>query len=488
MNNIFSISTLKLHNFMCYDDSDKQISFGKELTVVIGQNGAGKTALLQAIKKAISIILAKDRRKGVKFVGDGLNIKQNTIKIDDARYNFEFSEIGEDYEFPVKLTCSGCIRGHEKLWYVEKPNKKSRSEITYRDALDTFLAPLNAGDDLYPKLPVLCFFSDCFPHVRRDMTKYEKEILFSKSDNPERRAGYYSWDENSTDFHFWKGLFVNAYEKVNDFQTGLSATEYHLNKSNISDKNRILLENRLANLIRFMKEINYISEYMKRFTRCLTPFDNENIEIEDVSVGRYDGKGNTIKFTFSNGRVRYFDMLPEGHKRLFAIVFEIAYRHFILNRVKVLNDPDGCMPEGIVVIDEVELHLHPSLTEEAIARLRETFPDIQFIVTTHSPTIISNVYNDGQKVCVVRLNRDHDFSLVQNCFQSEYGDTLVIAMGAYNSMRYIQNLRQSYVEAIDDDNIDKQEEVSDALQKFVGNVANVNDVVNNILNDWRELY
>lgn len=488
MNNIFSINTLKLHNFKCYDDTDKTITFGKDLTVIIGQNGAGKTALLNAIKKAVSIILAKDRRRERKFVGDGLNIKQNTIKLDDARYNFDFSEFGEDYEFPVTLTCTGVVREQQKDWYVEKADKNSRSGMTYREALDEFLAPLNAGENPYPKYPVLCYFSDCFPHVRNDMTKYEKDILFNKADNPERRAGYYRWDEDSTDFYFWTGMYVNAYEKINDFQTGIVATERQLQNPELTVKSRTLLEKRLENLNRFRAEMDYVGTYMKQFTHSIRDYDNENIEIEDMSVGKYDGKGNAVKITFTNGEARFFDTLPEGHKRLFAIVFEIAYRHFVLNRVKVLENPEECKPEGIVIIDEVELHLHPSLAEEAITRLRQTFPDVQFIVTTHSPTIVSNVYNDGEIARVIRLNKNHDFSLADNCFQSEYSDTLVMAMGAYSSMRYIQTLRQRYLEALDEENEEQVQHIRQGLVAFVGNVANAEDVVDNMLRDWEEMF
>ena len=488
MNNIFSIYSLGLHNFKCYDDTDKQISFGKELTVIIGQNGTGKTALLNGIKKAVSIVLAKDRRKNYKFVGDGLNIKQNTIKLEDSRYNFEYSEIDEDYEFPVSLDCSGIIRDQEKEWHIEKPDKRSRSEMTFRDALDTFLAPFNAGENPYPKLPVLCFFSDCFPHVRNDMAKYEKDILFNKSDNPERRAGYYRWDEDSTDFYFWTGMYVNAYERINDVQSGFLATERQLANPDLSEKSRNVLEKRLESLNRSKAEIEYVGQYLKLFTRSIKRYDNENIEIEDLTVGKYDGKGNAIKITFTNGQSRFFDMLPEGHKRLFAIVFEIAYRHFVLNRVKVLENPNECKPEGIVIIDEVELHLHPSLAEETIARLRNTFPDVQFIVTTHSPTIVSNVYNDGKCVRVVRLNKNHDFSLAENCFQTEYSDTMVIAMGAYNSMRYIQTLRQRYLDAKEENNIERLQEIRQSLLEFVGNIANASNVVDDMLTDWNNMF
>ena len=94
----------------------------------------------------------------------------------------------------------------------------------------------------------------------------------------------------------------------------------------------------------------------------------------------------------------FFDNLPQGYKRLFSIVFDIAYRSYILNQAKE--------PEGIVFIDEIELHLHPSLQQEVLGRLRKTFPKIQFIVSTHSLLVISNLKSENNSNKIIRLEND----------------------------------------------------------------------------------
>lgn len=489
MNSIYSIKDLNLNNFKCYDDTPHTVRFGSELTIIIGQNGAGKTALLNGIKKVVSIILARDRRRDVKFIGDGLNIRQNTIKEEDARYNFDYSEGGEDYEFPVVLSCNGIIRGEDASWYMEKANKGSRSVMTYREALDKFLEPFNNGN-LYPKLPLLCFFSDSYPHVRNDMSIYEKDILFNKSENPARAAGYYRWDANSTDFYLWTGMYINAYKKINDTVNGLNAIREQLQQPNLSEKGRANLEHRLEIIHRLQQEVEYVSSFLKSFSHKLQDFSNEEIEISSIGVGHHlnnSGKEvDSMKLMFTNGGQRYFDMLPEGHKRLFSIVFEIAYRHFTLNRALVLNNPQ-CRPEGIVIIDEIELHLHPSLAEETISRLRQTFPDVQFIVTTHSPLIVSSVFNDGANVRVLKLDKSRQFTMAENCFNSEYSDTLVLAMGAYNSMRFTQRLRQRYIEACEAGNAAGKTAVRNNLIDFIGHTDRADAVADNIIADWEEI-
>jgi hypothetical protein len=85
------------------------------------------------------------------------------------------------------------------------------------------------------------------------------------------------------------------------------------------------------------------------------------------------------------------DQLSDGEKCLLAMVGDIARRLAIAN--PSLDDP--LQGEGIVLIDEIELHLHPQWQHKIIPRLTETFPNCQFIVTTHSPQILSHVYPEN---------------------------------------------------------------------------------------------
>lgn len=81
-----------------------------------------------------------------------------------------------------------------------------------------------------------------------------------------------------------------------------------------------------------------------------------------------------------------FRQLSEGERALIALAADIARRLAIAN--------PGVPPlqgRGIVLIDEVELHLHPSWQVQVLASLRRTFPNVQFVVTTHSPLVISRV-------------------------------------------------------------------------------------------------
>ena len=91
-------------------------------------------------------------------------------------------------------------------------------------------------------------------------------------------------------------------------------------------------------------------------------------------------------FIEKNGLKLSLSQLSEGEKSIIAIIGDIARRLEIANPKKELNEG-----EGIVLFDEIEKHLHPKWQRTIIPNLRRTFPNIQFIVTTHSPQVLSKV-------------------------------------------------------------------------------------------------
>lgn len=90
-----------------------------------------------------------------------------------------------------------------------------------------------------------------------------------------------------------------------------------------------------------------------------------------------------------------FDQLSDGEKAYIAIVADIARKLGMTH--PSLQDP--LLAEGIVVIDEIDLHLHPSWQRDVVPQLTKTFPHVQFFMTTHSPYVLTNVnMRNGQKV------------------------------------------------------------------------------------------
>lgn len=93
---------------------------------------------------------------------------------------------------------------------------------------------------------------------------------------------------------------------------------------------------------------------------------------------------------YKDGEKLRVDQMSDGEKCLFAMIGDLARRLAIAN--PVLDNPlEGT---GVVLIDEIDLHLHPQWQRMVIPQLRETFPNCQFLVTTHSPHVVTHVKPD----------------------------------------------------------------------------------------------
>lgn len=97
-------------------------------------------------------------------------------------------------------------------------------------------------------------------------------------------------------------------------------------------------------------------------------------------------KPQGLKIELQDGRILPFSLLSDGTRNFFAILADMAYKCVILN--PYLKENALLETEGIVLIDELDLHLHPEWQRKIIEVLRKTFPKVQFVATTHSPFLI----------------------------------------------------------------------------------------------------
>lgn len=109
----------------------------------------------------------------------------------------------------------------------------------------------------------------------------------------------------------------------------------------------------------------------------------------------------------SNHEGMPFHLLSDGVRTMLAMVMEIAFRCFLLN--PHLGNDAARNTSGIVLIDEIDLHLHPEWQKRVINDLQNAFPNLQFIVTTHAPLVIGSLKNG--KIFSIKDNQTYDFPL-----------------------------------------------------------------------------
>ena len=105
-----------------------------------------------------------------------------------------------------------------------------------------------------------------------------------------------------------------------------------------------------------------------------------------------------LNFESADGSLQKFamDEMSDGYKNTLSMIGDIAYRMAVLNPMlgdKVLEDTSG-----VVVIDEIDLHLHPQWQQTIISDLNTIFPKIQFIVSSHAPAVINSVAREQVRI------------------------------------------------------------------------------------------
>jgi len=187
--------------------------------------------------------------------------------------------------------------------------------------------------------------------------------------------------------------------------------------------------------------------------------------LQDVRVRRRDPLRMVV--TKNNNELR-IEQLSDGEKCLLAMVGDLARRLAIANpsREKPLEG------EGIVLIDEVDLHLHPTWQRTILPRLMESFPNCQFIVTTHSPQILGELEKNDGKIIPLH-DGGNGIEILSGDF-NVFGQTsdviLVDVMEASKRNDKIAEMLDEVFKAIDENNLDEARRLKNELEMKAQNI------------------
>lgn len=443
------IKRLKIENFHCFKDTE--FEFANRTTVFIGKNGTGKSSLIKAVCDSLSFIFNKSNSSW------GFSSLANEVT-DLGVANINVREIYHNGKIADYVSLQGTAEmdsGKDTLrldWDFRKNSfeKSTLQSSLYKDAYIKFRNHINRTD----RYPLLVYYSDRYPHVNTNLGSNVKALL--NEDNVIGRTwGYYHWNEFTSCTEIWQKRFIRISNQLINIERSLQETEDECARQTL------LLQKSLIN-----KEIEYVVNYFKMFS------DNDIPGLSDCSAGfkvsavSVDGVTDFyLKFTFADGVQRAWYELPAGLERLFSIVFDMAYRSFILNQ-------GNFKPEGIVLIDELDLHLHPSLQQDVLLRLTHTFPDVQFIVGTHSPLIVTNLrQDDNNKVfSMERSGNDYSHLATGNLFVHDYVYTLYEVMHTEPRNYVLTALSERYIRLRRRQKDEAADEVLNQLRRLIGEV------------------
>ena len=182
------------------------------------------------------------------------------------------------------------------------------------------------------------------------------------------------------------------------------------------------------------REAQDIDKWFERFEKQLKViFDDDNLTL------LFERKPDEYNFNIKTGDNEFgIDKLSDGYSAILSIVSELLLR-MEAHSVKAYN------MEGIVLIDEIETHLHVELQKRVLPFLIAFFPKIQFIVTTHSPFVISSVANaticDLQnRIITTDLSAYSSETILESYFMTDkYSDEIKKKVAEYETLIQKEN-------------------------------------------------
>ena len=357
------LSRAEIRNFRGIEEWN--ITFKPGFNLIKGVNGKGKTSVLEAIAVGLGGFLAGlDDVVTRHFSKD--EIRQVYTTVGDGSYD-------KKIVVPTEVYLEAEVDGEHFEWMRgRKDIKTSRSTIQPRDICQK--AGLMANEE-NKEMPILAYLGAGRVWSQR---REKVENIFRKQYF--RTVGYTDALHDASNIK----LLLNWCVKMEQvaWQKEKKIAEYEAVKKAVSD---------------FM-------QYMEPGANCRVFYDKQQEEL------MYE-RGNEVLPVMS---------LSAGYQSLVWMVFDIAYRMAVLNPFMKENI---AVTSGIVLIDEIDMHLHPKWQWNIINALQNVFPNVQFIAATHSPILFASAKDvwlidvDGDEIEYSRSHYGIDINTSLNTYQ-----------------------------------------------------------------------
>ena len=331
------VESLTIDNFRGIEHLE--VNFGHRMNVFVGENGAGKSTVLQALRYLLSWYVARM----LNSEGRGIAIKQSDITSDKPFCRLKI------------------VLDDGTQWQLCRKSNKYRGKMPYKTELTdlTMHANMLVEDHErfggYVNFPVLgCYGVDrAVADVKPKLSKKSKleplDSYDARLNNGHSFISFFSWFREAED----------------------------IENETYRESGKLKADVKLSAVRQAMESVSK--------------------EFSGFRISR-----NPRDFLMKKGDKTFsINQLSDGEKCYLTLVGDIA-RMMAMTNVGEVNPLAG---KGYVLIDEVDLHLHPQWQSEILGRLTEIFPNCQFVITTHSPFVVSNV----------RPFEDDKFFMMRHC-------------------------------------------------------------------------
>jgi predicted ATP-binding protein involved in virulence len=381
------LKTLTLTNIRVFNHAE--ITFQPGMNLIVGINGVGKSTILDASRILLSQALPKlsqSRSKAHQFQDSDMTINQLSYH---SKITFNIAEIE-----CMSSVSHGKISSDTDSDFIPSFERKIVSPMD-----PEVIAELKNA----PKQPLALYFS-----TRRALPSNTKSPK-----SPPGIAAAFNHSLNHRELRLME--FSDWWLVQKDLATeGAPNAQRHLDAltqsvtcfldrcTNVQVQRELETRHNMIG-----KHVVYLSDYVSPENKSRLALGTDVKSIGSDTQIVHDSNGKTAKksvttLTIDKAGVP-FDLrqLSDGERGVLAIVLDLARRLSIAN--PTLDDP--LQAQAVVLIDELDLHLHPQWQRSIVSKLTTTFPNCQFIATTHSPIIIGEV--PPENIILIRQEGNH---------------------------------------------------------------------------------
>lgn len=409
------LNRLQFKNYRLF--TDLEIPLHDKLTVLVGGNGAGKTSVLEGAAIAIGTLFTKlDSVSGISIAKTDAHLKSyESGSTDDVQAMY-----------PVRIYANGSVDGKKIEW--ARSLNTSKGSMTVGEAKElisiseTIQERLRKGDQSLI-LPVIAYYGT--GRLWDNHREKRGETLQKNS----RTNGYIDCLDGTANIKLMMSWFKNmTIKKYQRHERGLGP----------------------------VPELEAVYQAIRTFLAAITGYSNidvgYNLDIDELDIFYTDASNLCMRIPLSQ--------MSAGYKGTISLIADIAYRMAALN--PQLLDQVLTKTDGVVLIDEIDLHLHPQWQKLILRDLTEIFPKVQFIVTTHAPAVINSAYSEN----LVILKDSQIMSAGSQVYGKDVKSVLAEIMGVDDRPDQVSHMFKAFYAALDNRDFDNAEHVLNQLDEL----------------------
>jgi len=353
--NRFTLKNLELSNYRCFPEL--ALHFHDRVTVFVAPNGGGKTAVLDGVVAALRLFV--DTMEG-RTASKGFDPSDIRLVLSP--------ENKMEHVTPVRLRALGQFLGRDIVWARERHSAEaSRTTTAEAQDLKEFASRLVVENQEWaqgkaptaPLFPLISYYGTGRLWSSGKLT--ESKRTHETAPNA-RHRGYTDCLSSSSHYKYFIDWFRRfSYEARQEKVAGMASPH---------------------------RPQEPLGAVQKAVNTVLRP-----------------SGWHTLEWDFAEDRVRAshdifgrlpVDSLSDGIRNMIGLVADIAHRAARLN--PHLGENAATSTPGMVLIDEVDMHLHPEWQQVVLQSLQDAFPLVQFIVTTHSPQVLTSIHAENIRI------------------------------------------------------------------------------------------